>query len=440
MKSLLAAVFAAALAPNGIPEALDAFLDARFDATPETTRALAERCRKAGLGAAEVEKLLRAGRASYPAKPVAAPGRLTKSIPLACDHVDYETVFHLYVPKGYSPRAKKAWPLVLVGHGGNAAMSPERAAATAESYIEPWIDEAEERGFLVAAPATARGWSWIGSSILASLVSKLGREYRVDPDRVYATGHSMGGHMAWRCGIFEGDRYGAIGPMSGGYDYVENGQVLALFNVPGYATHGRDEPYGIADHNRKIREWMAERKWSFWSIVEKPGGHEIFEDEIPRMAEFFLGHPRDLYREKVSVRAEGKLRLDAAEPRNPGWPVDHAWRRGRAIPQETFHWVRVFGGAPGVQRALVTRRKGSNAIDVVASGVPRLRLYLHSRMFDLSRDIAITVNGEKRSIRAERRLETMLDLAREFDDRGRVFEAAIDLDVGTSRDVPEPRK
>ena len=53
----------------------------------------------------------------------------------------------------------------------------------------------------------------------------------VDPDRVYVTGQSMGGHMSWRCGIAFPDRFAAIGPQSGGYDYVANQQVFRLFKI-----------------------------------------------------------------------------------------------------------------------------------------------------------------------------------------------------------------
>ncbi len=48
----------------------------------------------------------------------------------------------------------------------------------------------------------------------------------------------MGGHLSWRSGLWMADRWGAVSPMSGGYDYVKDKQIYVLVNVPGYATFG----------------------------------------------------------------------------------------------------------------------------------------------------------------------------------------------------------
>src|SRR5262249_13376007 len=157
-------------------------------------------------GPAEVEKLLRQGRAGY--EKFAEPGKLLFLGPLECDHVDYKTRYFLYVPKSYDPA--KASPLLLVGHGGNGAMSADYAKRAAQGGIRPWLPVADKHGMILAAPLTERGWGWIGDSIVLSLRSKLQRQFHVDPDRVCLTGHSMGGHLSWRSGIFMPDRWAGV--------------------------------------------------------------------------------------------------------------------------------------------------------------------------------------------------------------------------------------
>lgn len=413
---------------------VDAYIDSRWTPQPGDTERLVETLAKRGLGIAEIEELLRGPRASYPE--VAVPkGRIVPDQKLVCEHVDYRTVYHLYLPKSYDHG--KAHPLVLVGHGGNGAMSRERARRTALMYLQFWQAAAEKHGVIVAAPATARGWGAYGNSVLMSCISQLKRRFNVDPDRIYATGQSMGGHMSWRCGIAFADRFGAVGPQSGGYDYVERRSVHSLFNIPGYATHGKQEPYGIADYNRKMKKWMEERGYP-WVIVEKNGGHTIYRDEIDKQFAFFLKHPRDIYREQVYVRVAGSLRYDRKEKFRRGWDKDHEWNPDRPIKRDTLHWLRLFPREdPRIRQLAWVKRKGQR-IEVTAQEMPRLRLLLHPKMLDLDRPIRVVVNGVSSVHKVERDAVAMLELAREFDDRGRVFHAAIDLTIPSSEEVPPP--
>lgn len=420
-------------------EALDRYLDERWSPPADATRKLVARFVEGGLGVADAERLLRAGRAHYP-EPPQQRGRLTDGIPLACDHVDYETVYSFYVPRGYDPR--KAWPLVIVGHGGNGAMTRDYAGRASRGGTQPyWTDMAEAHGLLVAAPLTERGWGSIGNSIVFSLLSKVTREYHVDPDRVYMTGHSMGGHLSHRSAITFPDRWGAVSPMSGGYDYVANRLMENMFNVPGYATYGKREPYQINEFNNKMKTYAEAHRYP-WVFAEKEGGHEIFADELPKVTEFFLVHPRDLYRPRVHARGGGSFAFTAAE-KNERWGKEHAWRTGRPIDASTFHWLRFSPSVAAIGTAaqvVSARCEGANRIEVTCENVRKLRIYVHERMVELSRPVTVVVNGEtvfEKTVAPD--LGMLLELARELDDRGRVFHGAIDLEIRTDRPVPEPR-
>ena len=139
-------------------------------------------------------------------------------------------------------------------------MSADYAKKATLAGLIPWLPLAERKGIILAAPQSERGWGSIGYSILLSSLSRLDRELHIDPDRVYVTGHSMGGHLSWRSAIHIPDRFGAVSPMSGGYDYVKDKQVFTMVNVPGYATCGtkeRGELYDIDKFDRIIGKFMA---------------------------------------------------------------------------------------------------------------------------------------------------------------------------------------
>jgi hypothetical protein len=67
-----------------------------------------------------------------------------------------------------------------------------------------------------------------------------------------------------------------------------------------------------------------------------------------------------------------------------------------------------------------------------------MRLYLHPKKFDLDKPIRVTINGEVQEHMPTTSARMMLELVREFDDRGRVFYATIDLNIASSSEVPLP--
>lgn len=423
-----------------VKKALDEWLDARFDGR-DVSKLLASMKAK-GLGPAEVEKILRSGRSEYPEEPYPR-GQLVPGVALPNDYVDHATEMMVYVPKTYD--RKNAHPLLLVVHGGSATRDLMFGAAAARSGFDPfWVTEAEKRGFVMVAPLTDRGWMYIGNSILFSALAKIQRELHIDPDRIYLTGHSMGGHMSWRSAFQFPDRFAAVSPMSGGYDYVKSKDVTNLLNIPGYTTYGTTEPYQIREFNDIIATWMKEHDYP-WICARREGGHEIFEDEIPKVAEFFVKNPRDLYRSRVYARMGAQpMSFEVAE-KNPGWNREHTWRGGRAIPANTIHWLRCFPPLPGTpaEKSVQTvdaRNLGNNRFEVTSQFARKLRIFLHPLMVDFSRPVVVTVNGKKlHDARVTPSLNTLLEHVREFDDRGRIFWAAIDLEPKTDGEPPEPK-
>jgi hypothetical protein len=455
----------AAATNSSLRQALDSYLDNRWLPQAEAdkaTEALVEKIRQAGCSMGEVERMLRAGRAAYPdakaaGKPAKVqirrgntsidlmskfPGMLLRA-PLECDNVDYKTSLFFYVPKSYDPTKPAA--LLLVGHGGNNTMSVAYATQAMFSGVVPWLPVVEKKNILLAAPLTERGWVTIGNSIVLSAISRLQRQLNVDPDRIYVTGHSMGGHLSWRSGIYLGDRWGAVAPMSGGYDYVAKKQIASLVNVPGYATFGTNEPYGINGYNKKMAAWMAEHKFD-WKLAEKQGGHEIFNDEVPRVADFLLAHPRNLYRPRVYGVAGTSVVFDQPEEQKKEWGHVHVWKAGRPIQRSTFHWLRLYpqpkDTPPEKSPARVyAENLGGNTIRLTSQFARSVKIYLHPKMVDFSKPVRVVANGKTVfDGKAAPSLKTMLELVREFDDRGRIFHAAIEVDIPTDAEtMPEPQ-
>ena len=219
-----------------------------------------------------------------------------------------------------------------------------------------------------------------------------------------------------------------------------------MVNVPGYATCGtkeRGEKYDIDKFNRIIGKFMREHNYD-WKLVEKQGGHEIFNDELPKVAHFLLTHPRNLYRPRVYGVGGTSVVFDTAE-KNDKWSQQHTWNPERPIQRSTFHWIRMYPlpkdtPADKAAQRVWAENLGDNRIKLTSQYVRKLRIYLHPKMIDFAKPVEVVANGQTVfQGKVEPSLKTMLELVREFDDRGRIFYAAIDVDIATDADVPEPK-
>lgn len=112
-------------------------------------------------------------------------------------------------PKGYSPRRR--YGLILTLHGAGVD-----ALGQVKAYRpKDWT--------FIVAPTNRRrfGFDWQDWGRLDALevLRVVMRRYPIDPDRVYLTGHSMGGHGTWYLGTRHADAFAAIAPSAGWADF-----------------------------------------------------------------------------------------------------------------------------------------------------------------------------------------------------------------------------
>jgi polyhydroxybutyrate depolymerase len=154
----------------------------------------------------------------------------------------------LHVPATYKTEEPAA--LVLVFHG--AGIGAERFV----SYSR-FSNVADREGFLIVYPqGLDEFWNPSPESrdvqFVRDLIDHLQRRCSVDPNRIYASGHSNGGAMADRLACELADRIAAIGTISGAYQ--RSGQCSPSRPVPVFAIHGTADsivPY------EGIPEWAA---------------------------------------------------------------------------------------------------------------------------------------------------------------------------------------
>lgn len=138
----------------------------------------------------------------------------------------------LHLPGGYRTDARR-WPVLLYLHGGMG-----RGTDFGKMAWYPPIAMASDGAplpFVLVAPQCPEGETWSDPEVLIAVLDEVIATHRVDPDRVYLAGYSMGGEGAWFLAYTHPERFAAVAPMSGPGNPWWSGR---LARVPVWAFHG----------------------------------------------------------------------------------------------------------------------------------------------------------------------------------------------------------
>jgi predicted peptidase len=95
----------------------------------------------------------------------------------------------LYLPQDY--QQKSAWPLMLFLHGGGEV--GDNLDLIKKNGPPQLVAEGRQFPFIIVSPQWAKGYWWEPFK-LAALLDEIVEKYKVDQDRIYLTGLSMGGY------------------------------------------------------------------------------------------------------------------------------------------------------------------------------------------------------------------------------------------------------
>lgn len=144
--------------------------------------------------------------------------------------VEVSIDYLLYLPDDYD--TKEAWPLVLFLHGAGERGNDLELV---KKHGPPKLIAAGKKfPFIVVSPQCPENRWWEPIELVA-LLDDVSSRYKVDPDRIYVTGLSMGGFGTWRLAAFAPERLAAIAPICGGGETYWTKQFSHL---PTWVFHG----------------------------------------------------------------------------------------------------------------------------------------------------------------------------------------------------------
>jgi poly(3-hydroxybutyrate) depolymerase len=179
------------------------------------------------------------------------------------DADDTEQPYGLYLPKNFDE--KKSYPLVIMLHGAgdNHRLSLRRvfgkSNAEGETDVEAtrYFPEWENVDFIVASPLArgTAGYQGIPEEDVYDVLDDVKKRFKIDENRIYLTGLSMGGGGTLWLGLTRPDIWAAIAPVcpappAGTFDLAPN-----ALNFPIHFFHGDADPVVPVAGTQK---WVSE--------------------------------------------------------------------------------------------------------------------------------------------------------------------------------------
>lgn len=162
-----------------------------------------------------------------------------------------EIDYLLYLPDGYHDDPAQRWPMVVFLHGSGSAGHDINKVKL--NGIPGLIEQGEKYPFIVISPQSEeQGWN---ITDLKNLLSNEAKKYRIDYDRIYLTGLSMGGGGTWDLATAYPEFFAAIIPICGNTSQEALENIFQLRHTPVWCFHGaEDEVIKPADSENIIKE------------------------------------------------------------------------------------------------------------------------------------------------------------------------------------------
>jgi pimeloyl-ACP methyl ester carboxylesterase len=189
--------------------------------------------------------------------------------------------YWIYLPKEYEEQ-QKTWPLLLFLHG---------ARQQGEKVGPPkLIEQGKAFPFIVAAPqCPLQHWE---ADFLDSVLNDVTKRYRIDEDRIYVTGLSMGGFGTWTLALAYPNRFAAIAPIAGG---GEPEKVELIKHLPVWVFHGAKDDSVPIERAQEMVDALKKVGGNVKFTIYPEAGHDVWNGTYnnPELYEWFLKYQKE---------------------------------------------------------------------------------------------------------------------------------------------------
>ena len=331
---------------------------------------------------------------------------------------DPDLQYLVQLPPDYDPYRKYRAIVTLNGAGSSPEQQLDWWTGAYDEKMEMRMGQAGRHGYIVIAPYWHQGNSQKygytareHAAVLFSLRDACQR-FAIDTDRVFLTGHSMGGDAAWDIGLAHPDLWAGVIPITATADkyvslYWENGRQVAFYFVGGEMDGNR-----LALNARDLNRYLTRPGFDTMIVEYRGRGHEHFYDEIIRIFDWMNLHRREF--------PQREFTCSSLRPwDNFFWFVELAGFPERSIV------VPLAWPKPQARVANTEATIGPNNRVRVKSAASQVTVWLSPEIVDFSERIEVSINGRVKGRDVEPSLEVLLEDVRTRVDRFHPFWAKV---------------
>jgi predicted esterase len=220
---------------------------------------------------------------------------------------DPELVYWVQTPPEYSPYRRYPCIVTLNGGGTSPVQQIDWWAGDFKPEAKSRFGQASRHGYVVIAPQWLhehqRDYQFSAREHAAVLrpLRDACKQFSIDTDRVFLSGHSLGGDAAWDIGLAHPDLWAGVLPIVASADkhvgrYWENAKYVPLYFVSG-ELDGDKLAKNAVDWDRYLKMTGCDA-----TIVQYQGrGHEHFHDEIQNLFQWMNLHQRNFFPKEFNV-------------------------------------------------------------------------------------------------------------------------------------------
>jgi len=156
------------------------------------------------------------------------------------------------------------------------------------------IDEGQGFPFIVVSPQCPEHQRW-SVKTLDKLLNDIVAQYRIDEDRIYVTGLSLGGYGTWDLAARFPNRFAAIAPICGG----EPSRACRFKHLPVWAFHGAQDEVAPLERSQEMVDALQQCGNDVRLTTYPDAGHNSWTEtyDNPERYEWFLSPRRQAVEE-----------------------------------------------------------------------------------------------------------------------------------------------
>jgi acetyl esterase/lipase len=322
------------------------------------------------------------------------------------------------VPPEYDWR--HSYPMIVALHPAEHSMKAELEWWSGTSE-KPGL--AQKRGYIVIAPEYAEagqhGYNYsvtAHDAVLRAMIDARKR-FNVDSDRVFLTGHGMGGDAAFDIGMSHPDLFAGVVPINGLCDgtckwYTPNAAHTQWYVVTGEYDGRETFVANATTVGRMMRQAMDVVLVEF---IQR--GYESYHEESTRIFDWM----NPLRRQKPPR----EFRMSVLRPSESRF----YWLRADGLPQSVLQPTFLAGQSKGVVKPMVLRAKITPGNTIyLTSGAKSHSVWLSPDLVNFSQRVLVNLRGtQKFHGMVHPSVEAILEDFRLRADRQTLYTARIDL-------------